>query len=103
MPAAYNPINGPIFAFDVTGGVGAAAELWELGFIPSNPPGGNGYVQPNVTAFAVDPRIVQSGHTAVVQVAMCDGSARGVASTVTLKTWVAAVLPGDGTPLGSDW
>jgi prepilin-type N-terminal cleavage/methylation domain-containing protein len=49
------------------------------------------------------PGFSQSGHTAVVQVAMGDGSARGVSSAVQQYTWILALMPNDGQPLGSDW
>ncbi len=97
-PGPATALNGPIFAFDNTGN-----ELWEQGYLTNAPTGSNGYLMANCTGFLCDPRIVQSGHTAVVQVAMADGSARGVSNTVTLKTWVSAVLPGDGNQLGPDW
>lgn len=45
----------------------------------------------------------QSSHTAVVQVGMGDGSARGVSSAVSMGTWNLALNPSDGQPLGSDW
>lgn len=51
----------------------------------------------------VDPTVAQSAHTAVVQVAMGDGSARGVSSAVSKKTWNLALTPADSSPLGSDW
>jgi prepilin-type N-terminal cleavage/methylation domain-containing protein len=50
-----------------------------------------------------DPGTAQSQHTAVVQVLMGDGSARGVTSAVTQFTWLLALTPNDGMPLGSDW
>jgi hypothetical protein len=34
---------------------------------------------------------------------MLDGSARGVAKSVTQATWQAVVLPADGAPIGPDW
>jgi prepilin-type N-terminal cleavage/methylation domain-containing protein len=51
--------------------------------------------------------IVQSGHASVVQVVLADGSARGVAATVSaggpLTTWGFAITPDDGHTLGADW
>jgi hypothetical protein len=46
---------------------------------------------------------VASQHIAVVQVAMMDGSARGVTTAVSQLTWNRAVQANDGSPLGSDW
>jgi prepilin-type N-terminal cleavage/methylation domain-containing protein len=95
---AANPVNGPVFAiadpFSAAGYDMSGRPLWET----ANP-----YLQAGVTGFQCDPRIPQSAHTAVVQVAMGDGSARGVAAQVSQATWNSAVLPADGVPLGADW
>jgi hypothetical protein len=45
----------------------------------------------------------QSGHRAVVQVAMGDGSARGITASVSQVTWARVICPDDGQELGSDW
>jgi prepilin-type N-terminal cleavage/methylation domain-containing protein/prepilin-type processing-associated H-X9-DG protein len=44
-----------------------------------------------------------TGHPGGVQVAMGDGSARSVSSTVSQPTWQAANTPQGGEVLGSDW
>jgi prepilin-type N-terminal cleavage/methylation domain-containing protein len=44
-----------------------------------------------------------SYHTSVCQVAMGDGSVKGVGAAVTPQTWLSAVLPNDGVTLGPDW
>jgi hypothetical protein len=67
------------------------------GKVTFNPP------QADIAGFQADYRLPQSAHTGVVQVAMLDGSARGVARTVSQATWQAVVLPADGTPIGEDW
>jgi prepilin-type N-terminal cleavage/methylation domain-containing protein len=59
--------------------------------------------QVGIVPMLADYRLVQSAHTAVVQVGMGDGSARGVAATVSRQTWQDAVLPDDGNTLGPDW
>jgi type II secretory pathway pseudopilin PulG len=59
--------------------------------------------QIGVPPTGADYRLVQSGHTAVVQVGMGDGSARGVSAVITQPTWQNALTPADGQPLGSDW
>jgi prepilin-type N-terminal cleavage/methylation domain-containing protein len=46
---------------------------------------------------------VASQHTAVVQVALMDGSARGVSTAVNQLTWNRVVQANDAAPLGSDW
>jgi hypothetical protein len=53
-------------------------------------------------AAATDGR-PQSEHDAVVQVAMGDGSIRGISARVSQVTWVRAICPDDGQPLGRDW
>jgi len=44
----------------------------------------------------------QTGHSSM-NVALADGSVRSVTKTITPATWYAAMLPDDGTTLGSDW
>jgi hypothetical protein len=43
-----------------------------------------------------------TGHTECV-VGMSDGSVRQVGRKVSQTTWLSAILPSDGVPLGSDW
>jgi len=45
----------------------------------------------------------QGPHTGSMQVAMGDGSCRGVGSGISVNTWVFACAPNDGNPLGSNW
>jgi prepilin-type processing-associated H-X9-DG protein len=40
---------------------------------------------------------------AACNVAMLDGSVRGVSASVSQPTWQNAITPNDGNPLGSDW
>jgi len=49
-----------------------------------------------------DPRLASTGHIAM-QVGMADGSVRSVSSGVSGNTWWAAITPGGGETLGSDW
>jgi prepilin-type N-terminal cleavage/methylation domain-containing protein len=44
-----------------------------------------------------------SAHTSVFQTALADGSVRSVTGSITQTTWVDALNPADGIPLGSDW
>jgi type II secretory pathway pseudopilin PulG len=62
-----------------------------------------GVPQPGISPPQADYRLTQSGHAAVVQIGLGDGSARGVSAALTQATWQAAVLPADGNPLGPDW
>jgi prepilin-type N-terminal cleavage/methylation domain-containing protein len=47
--------------------------------------------------------VTQGGHTGTMICGLGDGSARGVAPSVSLTTWTYACTPNDGNPLGSDW
>jgi hypothetical protein len=85
------PQNAAMFAYgDPTEEIGYGKVVFDQPQIGIRPP-------------QADYRLVQSGHVAVVQVAMADGTARGVSASVTQATWQNAVTPADGNPLGSDW
>ena len=61
---------------------------------------------PNVLAWtSVSPCMCRavSPHTAVINVAMADGSARSVSSGISATSWYAAVTPAAGDLAGSDW
>ena len=47
--------------------------------------------------------VTQGAHTATMQVALGDGSVRGVSTNISMGTWMSACFPADGLPLGSDW
>jgi prepilin-type N-terminal cleavage/methylation domain-containing protein len=47
--------------------------------------------------------VTQGGHAGGMVVGIGDGSARTVAQSVSVTTWVRACTPNDGLPLGSDW
>jgi prepilin-type N-terminal cleavage/methylation domain-containing protein len=47
--------------------------------------------------------VTQGAHNASMQIAMGDATARGVSTSVTLNTWVAACNPADGVQPGNDW
>ena len=55
------------------------------------------------TSGNCDPTTATSMHTGVVMVCLADGSARGVRTSVTLKTWNAALTPAGGEVTGNDW
>jgi prepilin-type N-terminal cleavage/methylation domain-containing protein len=55
------------------------------------------------SAVACNWYVTQGGHTAGMQVALMDGSVRGVSSGLSVTTWVNACNPADGQVLGSDW
>jgi hypothetical protein len=58
--------------------------------------------QIRVNQFQADYRLPQTGHN-VEQVALADGSVRGVSVGVQQQTWYSAVVPSDGAILGPDW
>jgi prepilin-type N-terminal cleavage/methylation domain-containing protein len=55
------------------------------------------------TTGTCDPTTASSMHTGVVLVGLGDGSVRSVSSSVSLRTWNAALTPNGGEVLGSDW
>jgi prepilin-type N-terminal cleavage/methylation domain-containing protein len=55
------------------------------------------------TSGTCDPLTASSMHTGVVLVGLADGSVRGVSSSVSLRTWNAALTPAGGEVLGNDW
>jgi prepilin-type N-terminal cleavage/methylation domain-containing protein len=59
--------------------------------------------QAGPSAQACNWYVTQGGHTGNMQVALGDGSVRGVADSLSLTTWVNACTPNDNTPLGADW
>jgi len=72
---------------------------------------GNGYTnwglpiqfQPNPWSTNCDATRPSTGHPSASMVFMMDGSVRGVSASVTPATWLAAITPDDGVPLGPDW
>ena len=46
---------------------------------------------------------LNGAHPGVCLVSLADGSVRGIGPSVSSATWKAAVLPNDGSVLGSDW
>jgi hypothetical protein len=50
-----------------------------------------------------DPALAQGLHEKGIQVVLCDGSFRLLGKKLTDRTWVLALDPDDGQPLGPDW
>ena len=50
-----------------------------------------------------DDRVPQGCSSGTLSVAMCDGSVRGVSSSVANQTWLLACDPNDGLVLPSNW
>jgi len=83
--------------------------IWGVGYAePANGwPSGNG-LPGQIPQFApLDANcityLLQGYSDAVIQVAMGDGSVRGVSPQITLGTWASANHPSDGGILGPDW
>jgi prepilin-type N-terminal cleavage/methylation domain-containing protein/prepilin-type processing-associated H-X9-DG protein len=57
----------------------------------------------STTTNNCDWRLAQSSHAGVMNVAMCDGSARSLSGSISTATWWAACTPAAGDELGSDW
>jgi prepilin-type N-terminal cleavage/methylation domain-containing protein len=121
----YTPLNGPVFAL-VRGSAtipqmnNTTAMPYGFGPLPDSiakDPYGANQGSPGLAARFPVPEIGSapnataraylgvpaSQHSAVIQVGMGDGSARGVTSSVSQLTWDRAVQPNDNAPLDSDW
>ncbi|HVS35139.1 MAG TPA: DUF1559 domain-containing protein [Gemmataceae bacterium] len=68
------------------------------------------YQQANTNMFQSGPQVsqcdnwrAQANHAAGMNVVLADGSVRLVAASVSQATWTSALLPRDGSPLGTDW
>ena len=55
------------------------------------------------SAAQCDPNNTQTPHTGGMTVGLADGSVRTVTAGISLQTWVRALVPDDGQPLGPDW
>jgi prepilin-type N-terminal cleavage/methylation domain-containing protein len=72
--------------------------IWNLPQIQPNP-----WSSKCVSGNGQTSSLASSAHTAVLQVALMDGSVRSVAGSVGTSSWSYAIDPADGQPLGSDW
>ena len=52
---------------------------------------------------ACDWYVAQGAHTGVMLAGLGDGSVRGVATGISVQTWIWAGTPNDGNPLPNDW
>jgi len=79
---------------------------WGSGFA-YQPSGGNWNLPPMIQPIPwqtmCDNTRPSSMHSGVAQVAMMDGSTRGVTAAVSANTWQIAIVPDDGLVLPSDW
>lgn len=79
---------------------------WGVTFA-NQPWGGNWNSPPQIQPIpwntACDPTRPQTSHTGAAPMVMGDGSVRTVSGTVSQTTWISAITPDDGVPLGSDF
>jgi len=70
-----------------------------------NPPPGDWYNPPQSgpTVSTCDKSRPQSFHPGGCNCALADGSVRFVSAGVSQATWLSAITPDDGSPLGPDW
>ena len=81
--------NGPYFGFY---------------FLGTLIPNAGGWQPAPTLAFCVPTATLgQSFYPDAIQVAMCDGSVRGVAASVSLYSWLCAVTPSGGEAMPADW
>jgi prepilin-type N-terminal cleavage/methylation domain-containing protein len=83
----FNPTGNAPFGPDVLGNV----------YQISNPP------QLAPTVNNCNPCLLQAMTAAGITVGLGDGSVRNVSGNISPATWMSAVLPADGVPLGPDW
>jgi len=88
-------VSGPYFGY-----VSSPSPPGQLGGYTQSPPF---QIQPLPYTSNCDSRLPSTGHTAVIQVGMGDGSVRGVSGGTSPNTWWSAVTPNGGEVLGSDW
>jgi len=65
--------------------------------------GNYGLFQSQPTAATADMTLAHGLHSGGIVVSMADASCRFVAAGLSQTTWQQAIIPDDGTPLGSDW
>jgi prepilin-type N-terminal cleavage/methylation domain-containing protein len=66
-------------------------------------PGSKFQIQPNPYQTQCDTARAQTGHSAVMNVALGDGSVRNLSGGISGTTWWYACTPNGGEVLGSDW
>jgi prepilin-type N-terminal cleavage/methylation domain-containing protein len=64
---------------------------------------GNTGFQVHPEPSACDPYTIQGTHPGTMQVALGDGSVRGVSGSISTRTWEYACYPFDGMVLPADW
>jgi prepilin-type N-terminal cleavage/methylation domain-containing protein len=100
----WNPSWAPIFAYGSADGntpynSGMDAGTGVVG--QASVPYVGVHANPNATSGDINRAM--SAHTGSMQVALADGSVRGVTASISPATWWAACTPSFGDVLGSDW
>jgi Protein of unknown function (DUF1559) len=76
---------------------------WSANYIPPNPKANPNYVfDVSATETTCNLFVLNSPH-ATMQVALGDGSVRGVASGISRRSWLAVCIPNSPDVPGSDW
>ncbi len=99
---------GPIGQNYNLGGIFSMPAYWGPCAYASTPPAGyplncQPLFQSAPLILQCDPTRLQSFSGGGIQVALMDGSVRGVSTGVSQTTWARAIIPNDGLVLGSDW
>src|SRR5262249_19567061 len=84
----------PKFAHEITGPASKFLYQPTITYCDSTPGGGS---------FNICSKIAETAHTGGMNVAMADGSVRGIAPQISPLTWWAACTPNGGEQLGNDW
>jgi prepilin-type N-terminal cleavage/methylation domain-containing protein len=81
---------------------GSPELIFEFQIQPRPLPFGNPVCQ-TANANCCNNLTVQTGHSAGINITLCDGSVRTLRSGMTLDTWRALLLPNDGNVVPGDW
>ncbi|MEI7685054.1 MAG: DUF1559 domain-containing protein [Planctomycetota bacterium] len=81
---------------------GSPELIFEFQIQPRPLPFGNPVCQ-TPTSNCCNNLTVQTGHSAGINITLCDGSVRTLRSGMTLDTWRALLLPNDGKVVPGDW
>jgi prepilin-type N-terminal cleavage/methylation domain-containing protein len=91
-----DPWSSPTFG-------GSNDGIWQMGAGGAAFSSGSVGFQAGPSAQACNWYVTQGGHDGTMQCGLGDGSVRGVSSSISVTTWLAACNPNDGVALGTDW
>ena len=93
----------PMFAYGNRRGTQGYTCFYNWGGPGSVGPASKFQIAPDPYQDNCDPQRAASPHTNVMNVALGDGSVRGLSASLSPQTWWFAVTPTGGEQLGSDW